>query len=704
MNKTPAGSGARPHAGYAGSGLGRRLVTVLTSALLVALVIAGPAGAAPGDLDPSFGGDGKATTDLGHQDEIRAIAIQPDGKIVAAGSSLDKDTNVVVSYLARYKPDGTLDAGFGSGGTVSIPPSALIGVEDLVLQDDGKIVVVGFNSSTTSYSNFALVRYNPDGSPDDGTSQDSTPGDVFGTNGTVTTSLSPRHDHAYAAAVQKTDGKIVVAGYAETSLDSFGNRYGDFAVARYNPNGTLDTTFDGDGWVATNASASNTGFDGAYDVVIQSDGRIVAAGESRSSGSTDFTLLRYNADGSLDDGGQNDSTSGDAFGTGGKAIIQFGRAYALAVQPDGKILAAGAYNGDFLLARYASAGTLDSTFGASGTVSTGFDAPGGGSFGTYDVAESVAVQSDGRIIVAGTSEDNSTAGGLRSFALARYRANGDPDTTFSDDGKLATSFTGSSDDAAHDLAIQPDGKPVAGGTSNGDFALARYFGGDDATPPTVSAPVQGLISGSTVAANTSSVPIRLSWSGNDTQSGISRYQLQQKTGAGPYTDVPLSSMKATTKTLSLSPGRSYRFRVRALDENGNWSAWKAGPGFTVVLRQESGAGVSYPGGKWKLQNVSGACGGALKYETARGAKARFTFMGRSVAWVATKSPTRGKAEVWLDGVKRATVDLRSATTQRRKLVFVRDGLNPSVSHKLEIKVLGTAGRPRVDVDAFVVLR
>jgi uncharacterized delta-60 repeat protein len=683
----------------------RALAVLLAGVIALVLGYATNAYSAPGDLDPFFGTNGKATTDLGQKAEIQAIAVQPDGKIVTAGHSLNTATNHVDSYLARYKPDGTLDTSFGSGGKVVANFSSSTGgsyANDLALQDDGKIVVAG-----QYITDFALARYNPDGSRDDGSSQDSTPGDKFGTNGMAITSFTPTFDVAYAVAVQPTDGKIVVTGYTATSSDSFGNRYADFAVARYNTDGTLDTTFDGDGWVATNASANNTGHDSAYDVAIQSDGKIVAGGDSQGTG-TELTLLRHNTNGSLDDGSPNDSTPGDAFGNSGKATFSFASASALVIQADDKILAAGRYNGDFLLARYTAGGTLDSTFGASGTVSTGFDDPGSGSFDTLDTAQGIALQSDGKIVVAGESEDNST--GARDFALARYDANGDPDANFGDDrdgdgtpdGKLTTPFTGSSDDAAYDLTIQPDGKPVAAGTAGGDFALARYYAGDDTTPPTATTPLHRLVPNSALDA-TSKVPVRLSWSGNDTDSGLAGYQLQQKTGTGSYTNVPPFPMTVSTKTLSLSPNETYQFRVRALDNNGNWSTWRTGPRFTVDLRQENGVGVSYPSGTWKSQSMSSASGGAIKYATAKGATARFTFQGRSVAWVAPKNPSRGKAEVWLDGVKRATVDLRSPTTQPRRLVFVKEGLNPSVTHNLEVKVLGTAGRPRVDVDAFVVL-
>lgn len=202
---------------------------------------------------------------------------------------------------------------------------------------------------------------------------------------------------------------------------------------------------------------------------------------------------------------------------------------------------------------------------------------------------------------------------------------------------------------------------------------------------------------------TTGVPVKLSWSATDLHGDVTGYGLQQSVDGGPYNNVNLPSNTATSRTLLQAPGHDYRYRVRATDDNGNKSVWKYGPRFAVDLPQESSTGIAYAG-TWKHQSVTSASGGALAYSGAPGATAELAFKGRNVAWVAPKSSLRGEAEVYLDGRKVATADLFSATVQARRVIYAANGLDPSVTHTLRVKVLGTSGRPRVDVDAFVVLR
>jgi uncharacterized delta-60 repeat protein len=251
--------------------------------------------------------------------------------------------------------------------------------------------------------------------------------------------------------VVQGDGKIVVAG---SSYNGFNN---DFALALYNANGTLDTLFDSDGRLTSNFGGSN---DYGRSVAVQSDGKIVVAGYIYTGSSDEFGLARYNANGTLDT-----SFDGD-----GRARTAIGRASSVAVQGDGKIVVAGFNSVDFALARYNANGTLDMSFDGDGTLATDFGASDGG--------RSVAVQSDGKIVVAGTS--------FGDFALARYNGNGTLDTSFDGDGKLTTGF-GLSDDYVNGVALQSDGKIVVAGYSDSgsrnDFALARYEG--VSTPPTL---------------------------------------------------------------------------------------------------------------------------------------------------------------------------------------------------------------------------
>jgi uncharacterized delta-60 repeat protein len=239
----------------------------------------------------------------------------------------------------------------------------------------------------------------------------------------------------------------------------------DFAVYRFNPNGTPDTTFSGDGMLNTGFGSGRVDF--ANDLKIRS-GKIVVAGMTCDSNeeNCNFALARYTANGTLD----------TTFSTDGKLITDFGggddRGKALAIQSNGKIVVAGntvkpAYS-IIALARYNPNGSLDTTFSGDGKVTTNFTP------GVQDDAWDLVIQPDGRIVVIGST---GYAGG-RDFALVRYLSNGSLDTTFGVGGKLTTDF-GGEDDVGTALAIQENGRIIAAGwTFDGgdkDFALARYM-------------------------------------------------------------------------------------------------------------------------------------------------------------------------------------------------------------------------------------
>ncbi len=236
----------------------------------------------------------------------------------------------------------------------------------------------------------------------------------------------------------------------------------------------------------------------------------------------------------------------------------------------------------------------------------------------------------------------------------------------------------------------------------------------DTVKPTVTAPAQTFVASSQVKTSVSppTVFVRLTWVGKDSRSGILRYELQWSVNTGAYKALPLSPAYASAKNLSLASGKNtYRFRVRAVDRAGNVSLFSVGPVFKIVPYQESatiadatGTKIAYSG-IWRGESVSVAYGGRQIYTKAAGARATFTFRGRNVAFVSTIGPGRGKVEIWLDGVKQTAtpLDLYSPTLQYRKLVFTK-AVSPSVLHTLQVRVLGTAGRPRADVDAFLVAR
>jgi uncharacterized delta-60 repeat protein len=287
-----------------------------------------------GQLDTSFGTAGIVTTSVRASSEITSVALQSDGKIVAAGWSYDN--SFVNNFgLARYNPDGQLDTSFGTAGIVTTSMGAQSsGAEEIKIQSDGKIVVAGY-SETASITSFALARYNPDGSLDTS----------FGTGGKTTTSVEGNNDYANSLVIQ-SDGKIIAAGY---SLNQTGTRNdNDFALVRYNTNGSLDTSF-GTGGKVTNEIDPGDGSE-AFSIVVQNDQKLVLTGSTFTGGGPSIiAVARYNVDGSLD----------TSFGTGGKTttpIEALSRGRSVVIQSDGKILVAGSIsdgtNQFFAVVRY----------------------------------------------------------------------------------------------------------------------------------------------------------------------------------------------------------------------------------------------------------------------------------------------------------------------------------------------------------------
>jgi uncharacterized delta-60 repeat protein len=443
----------------------------LLGALALVITTASPGVADPGDLDPTFDGDGKVTTHFIFTDEARGVAIQGDGKIVAAGVAIcDPCASPATPHdfaLARYNGDGSLDPTFDGDGKARTDFDL---TEDeafaVAIQGDGKIVAAGSTNGPSAHD-FAVARYNADGSLDP----------TFDLDGKVTTDFAGGNDRARAVAIQ-ADGKIVVAGVAFSSacLPCNGPASDNFGVARYNPDGSLDLTFGFGGRQVTDFTFA--GPDEARGVAIQADGKIVAAGVSICDPCVlpvtpvphDFALVRYNGDGSLD----------TTFDGDGRVTTDFERnddeANGVALQRDGKIVAAGSAilpSGahDFALARYNPDGSLDPAFDGDGKVTTHFI--------FTDEARGVVIQRDGKIVAAGVTICDPCAGPVKphDFALARYNADGSLDAIFSGDGKVTTDFAGD-EDQARAVAIQTDGKIVAAGgavvSGTRDFALARY--------------------------------------------------------------------------------------------------------------------------------------------------------------------------------------------------------------------------------------
>ena len=404
----------------------------------------------PSGLDLSFGGgDGKATLER-FGGARSGMALQADGKIVMVGGTF---TDFI---LARFNADGSIDTGFGIDGKVTTDMGSGLRQEEalaVAIQSDGKIVVAGHTAIDNTPPNpdpsptFALVRYNSDGSLDTS----------FGSGGRVSNNVNGQ---AYAVAIQG-DGKIVLAGefsFGSTNASDFG----DFTVARFNPNGTLDLAFGGSGTgqVATDiGSATNS----ARNVVLQPDGAIVVSGKANCSqaGCDHTDVVRYAANGTLD----------ASFGSGGKLTLpgkEVGQ--GLLRQADGKLVLVGSattvtapFTARFVLMRLNANGTADSSFGNAGTVDTAFS--------ENAVASGVALQADGKIVAVGTRALSPNA----NFIVARYLGDGSLDRGFGIDGKLSIDFFGFTD-AGENVLVQPDGKIVAGGlaTNNfGGYGLAR---------------------------------------------------------------------------------------------------------------------------------------------------------------------------------------------------------------------------------------
>ena len=389
---------------------------------------------------------GSVISDFGGAEGARAVAIQTDGKIIAVGYQY----SLSGFALARYHADGRLDTTFGSGGFVVT--SDFLGDNpegmEVKLQTDGKIVVAGFAGSAL---NFAVARYNVDGSLDTS----------FGTGGKVMTNLTGdlRYDLAYTLAIQ-TDGKIILAGFCH---NCGANLLQDFALVRYNPNGTLDATFGSGGIVLTDLN--NGSDDRIYAITILGDGKILVGGRTAfgaisGAGKYRFGLARYNINGTLD----------TLFGTGGLVTYDFGdtaaagEVRALAITSRGKILAVGpgGLNADFAVVRFNADGSLDTRYGTNGVAYA--------DLGSDDQASAAILQADGNLLVGGYSSNR--------FAVARFSSAGALDTQFGVGGKVAT-YLGQSSDFTMKLgmALQGDGKIITAGTvstNNSNFGLIRY--------------------------------------------------------------------------------------------------------------------------------------------------------------------------------------------------------------------------------------
>ncbi|MEW2526150.1 hypothetical protein [Streptomyces sp. NPDC047071] len=433
-------------------------VSALALGLMVAL--APSAAAAPGDLDTSFGTSGKVTTDFGDTPSVPEIGNDllrtSSGSLFVAGRQGLGTPGVGPSSfgVAKYTSSGALDTGFSGDGKVTTGFGDTLSVARSVIEaGNGKILVGGFTGGE-QIADLALAKYNADGTLDTS----------FGGDGKVTTDLTGGLGDGIRGLSLTSGGKILAAGAAGN--DSF--------IARYNADGTLDTGFGGgDGVVTTDFGTG----DHLFALEELSSGKLIAAGTANS----DFLLVRYNSDGSLDTGFSGDGIVTTDFN--GLSDIAFGFTQA----PGGDYVLAGAVDAPepfgttgpikVGVVRYNSDGSLDTGFGGDGKVTTDVNAL------SADEARAVAVDGDGKIVVAGLAGETVVfpVDPVDGDALVvRYNSDGSLDTGFSGDGKATVDFSGGADVARGIALTGSDDILIAGGATSSstglDFALAKLQG------------------------------------------------------------------------------------------------------------------------------------------------------------------------------------------------------------------------------------
>jgi uncharacterized delta-60 repeat protein len=411
-----------------------------------------------GGLDPTFGTAGVVTTSVGSYNSSAAlvVATQPDGKIVAAGSAIGSWKGQTANddfAITRYNLNGSLDTSFGGAGQVLTDlGSTLDRAEDVVVQQDGKIVAVGYSGGQ-----LALVRYNANGSLDAS----------FGGTGKILANVGRGSSDAAFRVSLQADSKIVVAGTTTPTHTS----NVDLFVERYNANGSLDTSFGTGGKVTTHFAepltllASGQGFDLAIDPntspLDPNSGKIVVVSQLQGGPAV---LVRYSTDGSLD----------TSFGAG-VGYVTASKLYlpAVAIQSDDRIVVSAESSGGIAVARFNADGTPDSTFGSGGLVVTTLA-------NRALRPDAVTIQADGRVVVAGTQQTSPASNAIGNFLLARYNsADGSLDASFGNQGIAVSSGVPVYANCQVDEALKPDGRIVVAGStylSTGNtFALARFL-------------------------------------------------------------------------------------------------------------------------------------------------------------------------------------------------------------------------------------
>ena len=718
------------------------VVVVLITGLL-ATASAAAAAAADESLDTTFGTAGKVTIPVDDYTSARAVAIQPDGGLVIVGTAYDD------VFVRRLTSNGSIDTAFGEGGRVltNVGPNATVdSASSVALQEDGKIIVAGSSQGLAS-----VLRFTADGVLDP----------TF--NGTGIARGGGAHHHALAL---QADGKVVAAGFV------YHQGYEKLSVARYTTSGAADPDFGSGGAVIGDFSER------ALSVAIQQNGAILVAG-NRSTSGPDSVVARYNADGSLD----------SQFGDNGLVMGSLDEATAVAVQPDGRILVAGGRNNsedtEFSVVRYEQDGSPDEGFGVAGRAET---------TGMVGGAQAVDVMPDGRIVVAGMANSLDA----NEFGTARFNADGALDDTFARCGQVRSRF-GSIGAWPSDVAVQADGKVVVlGDAATPDLhgyvhALVRYQPTSatpcDRTAPTVAvtggpatttasnlaqfsfvatdpdrpdaeltyqcrlegAPFatctspwssSALADGShtfqvraldemenasvaatrtwrvdttkpavaTVAPATFTVgsSVGLRYSATDGGSGVATYDVRYRRAAfnGTFASYyyPASSSRdwqaiaSTSVSLPASRGYTYCLSVRARDRAGNLSGWSAERCTAVALDDRAMAAST----GWARGTGSGYYAGTITSAVRSGVTLKRTgVVARRIALIATTCAACGEVRVYWNGTLVKRLDLARTTVTKHKQVL---GVTSFASARSGTLTIRTVDAQRVRIDGIAINR
>ena len=407
-----------------------------------------------GSLDGSFGETGIVKEDIFGQtdDELRDIVIQNDGKIIAVG--VIQDNAAYKGAIVRFNTDGSIDKSFGNDGKVikSINGNQITSFGSVKLLSDGEIIVGGYTAhSSGGGEDSMLMRFDNNGTLDKS----------FGNAGVIIEDIGKGYSDTISDIAIQTDGKIVTAEYGVAS----GGKC-NFALARYDVNGTLDTSFGIQGIVITTFPEQKYC---SESVAIQMDEKIIVSGGDWEDG-TEFVLVRYDSNGSIDEN----------FGDKGKIVSELGYGYgdarALKIQSDGRIVVAGGTLYDTLM-RFDRDGKPDPAFGEGGMVKTQIQG----------YVRGLDIQKNGKIVAVG---------GSSNFIVVRLDTNGSFDNLFGIKGVVSTNV-GGNHDKAFSVSLQSDGKIVVGGfnfdfaANDIDFVLVRYIG--DYLPSSVLSPIYYLL-------------------------------------------------------------------------------------------------------------------------------------------------------------------------------------------------------------------